>query len=116
MYLFQPFFLFLPFQAPHFPLHDPPASCSGWNNHIQDPKRRQYAGMTQKYKVHDNCKYFIRNRMGIVLRMLLANTIICCSYIDMMTCLDESIGNITMALEDHGLMNNTILYYSSGEC
>ena len=48
---FQPFFLYLAFQAPHFPHHAPPPSCSGWNNHINDQTRRQYAGRYPKTKL-----------------------------------------------------------------
>lgn len=70
----EPLFVYLPFQAVHGPLQVPDSYVEQYT-HIQDHKRRIYAGMV--------------------------------------SAMDEGIGNITSALDKKGIMNNTIIIFST---
>jgi arylsulfatase A-like enzyme len=70
----KPFFLYVPFNAPHTPLQALPEHLKEYE-HVKDKKRRAYSAM-----VH---------------------------------CVDEQIGRIVAALEKQGMLENTIIIFSS---
>jgi len=70
----KPFFLYLPFNAPHTPLQAPPEYLKRYA-HLTDKKRQVYAAMIE--------------------------------------CLDEQVGRVVAALEKRGLINNTLILFSS---
>ena len=70
----KPFFLYVPFNAPHTPLQAPDEYLAKYA-HVADQKRRVYSAM-----VH---------------------------------CLDDQVGRVVAALEQRGLMTNTLILFSS---
>ena len=70
----KPFFLYVPFNAPHTPLQAPDEYLAKYA-HVADQKRRAYSAM-----VH---------------------------------CLDDQVGRVVAALEQRGLMTNTLILFSS---
>ncbi|MFM8618077.1 MAG: sulfatase-like hydrolase/transferase, partial [Opitutaceae bacterium] len=70
----KPFFLYVPFNAPHSPLQAPEEYLAKYA-HVADQKRRAYSAM-----VH---------------------------------CLDDQVGKVVAALEKRGLMENTLILFSS---
>jgi len=70
----RPFFLYVPFNAPHAPLQALPDYLDKYKD-IADPKRQKYAAMV--------------------------------------TCVDDQIGRIVAALDKRGLINNTLIAFSS---
>ncbi len=70
----KPFFLYVPFNAPHTPLQAPEEYLAKYA-HVADQKRRAYSAM-----VH---------------------------------CLDDQVGRVVAALEQRGLMTNTLILFSS---
>jgi arylsulfatase A-like enzyme len=70
----KPFFLYLPFNAPHTPLQVPAEYLMRYA-HLTDKKRQAFAAMVE--------------------------------------CLDEQVGRVVAALEQRGLMKNTLILFSS---
>jgi arylsulfatase A-like enzyme len=70
----QPFFLYVPFNAPHTPLQVP-ANLAARHSHLKNKNRRDYA--------------------------------------EMIACLDDQVGRMVAALRKRGMIDNTLIVFSS---
>ena len=76
LHFFQPFFLYLAYQATHGTLEVPPRYTKPYEDTIRDDTRRLYAGVA--------------------------------------ACMDEGVDNVTRALKETGLYDNTVIIFSTG--
>ncbi|CAL1531381.1 unnamed protein product [Lymnaea stagnalis] len=85
----KPFFLYLAYQAVHSPMEVPLKYLTPYAN-IQNKNRRIYAVMiSHLYIMAENL------------------------FLGMTSCMDEGVGNVTQALKDAGLWDNTIFIFST---
>ena len=100
----QPFFLYLPFNAPHNSSALDPSIRSS----VQAPEefKRMYPPVDVEYRITDRHRY--QERAKVVTREARVR-----DYRAAVTCMDASIGRILERLEDEDVLDNTIVIFFS---
>ena len=116
----RPFFLYLAFNAPHWPLHAPPETIRKYENRYADGwsvlRRQRYQRMRQMGLVRDSWKLSPADgedwdRLSDLQRQDLARRM--AVYAAMVDRMDWNIGRLVSSLREAGQLDNTLILFLS---